>query len=113
MKYNYMYYTTDVKSINDYKQERKSAQNVTHFLQLTSSASAVIWNEAEVCPAGKFRTPLVGVTSRSAKGVVTCQATEISVNVPLLLMMVKVVVEGMVVKEESRGGSAVGCVWGD
>ena len=80
------------------------------FLQLTSSASAVIWNEAEVCPGGKFRTPLVGVMSRSAKGVVTCQATETSVNVPLLLMTVKVVVEGMVVKEESLGGSAVGCV---
>jgi hypothetical protein len=51
----------------------------------------------------------MGVTSRSAKGVVTSQATETSVNVPLLLMTVKVVLEGMVVKEGSRGGSAVGC----
>ena len=83
------------------------------FLQLTLSASAVIWNEAEVCPAEKFRTPLVGVTSRSAKGVVTCQMTEMSVNVPLLLMTVRVVVEGMVMKDGSRGGSAVVyvCVW--
>ena len=61
----------------------------------------MIWNEAEVCPAAKFRVPLVGVMSRSAEGVVTCHITETSVNVPLLLMTVKVVVEGMVMKEGS------------
>lgn len=52
----------------------------------------------------------MGVMSRSAEGVVTCQVTETSVNVPLLLVTIKVVVEGMVVKEGSRGGSAVGYV---
>ena len=50
--------------------------------------------------------PLVGVTSRAAEGVVICQLTDTSVNAPLLLMTVSVVVDGMVVKEESRGGSA-------
>ena len=90
-------------------QERKRAKLLL-ILPLTSSASAVIWNEAEVCPAAKFRTPLVGETSRLAKGVVTCHVTETSVNVPLLLTTVKVVVEGMVVNEGSRGGSATWCV---
>ena len=84
------------------------------ILSLTSSAIAVIWNEAEVCSAAKFRLPLVGVMSRFAEGVVTCHVTETSVNVPLFLITVKVVVEGIVIKEGSRGGSAVCvsvCMW--
>ena len=76
---------------------------------VTSSGSAVIWKEADVCPSVKSRTPTVGVTSRAAEGVVTSQATETSVNVPLSLMTVKVVVEGRVWSEGLRGGSAV-CV---
>ena len=48
--------------------------------------------------------------SRAAEGVVTCQVTEMSVNVPLFLMTVSVVVEGRVSTDESRGGSAGVCM---
>ena len=51
--------------------------------------------DAEVCPSLKSRIPRVGVTSRDAEGVVTSHETETSVNVPLSLVTVSVVVEGM------------------
>ena len=68
----------------------------------------MIWKEALVCPSVKKRTPPVGVTSREADGVVICHVTVTSVNVPLSLMTVRVVVEGRLWSSGLRGGSAVG-----
>ena len=46
------------------------------------------------------------MTSSSAEGVVTSQVTMTSVKVPLSLVTVRVVLEGIVWSDGSRGGSA-------
>lgn len=62
-----------------------------------------------VCPSVKSKMPRVGVTSRAAESVVTCQETVTSVNVPLPLVTVSVVLEGVLWSEGLLGGSADVC----